>query len=277
MATAAGLIAGCAEESQDSQPAIEESPSTAPLSLSTVGLQLYTLRYLMEDDFVGPIRKAAEIGYDEFEFAGYGGMTGQQIRSLLDELQVSSPATHISSSEFRHTLDEVIERSLTIGHTYLICPHPGDEPYETIDDYKAMAAFFNEVGMKCGEAGLQFGYHNHGFEFEEIDGVIPMNVLLEETDPELVSIELDLHWISVAGKDAIEYFEAYPGRFPLCHVKDMTADKQLADVGSGVIDFASIFAHAEQAGLEHYIVEHDAPGDAIQSITNSFEHLTSGA
>ena len=272
LTAAGGFALNCAGEIQEETAAPE--PVSAGLGLTTVGLQLYTLRSIMADDFEGPVRKAVEIGYKEFELAGHGNLTPKQIRSLLDELNVRSPAAHIGSNLLRSELDEVIEDALVIGHDYVICPHPGDEPYATIDDYKSMAEFFNAVGMKCKDAGVQFAYHNHSFEFEEIDGIVPFDVLMDETDAELVAIELDLCWIVNADKDPIAYFKKYPGRFHLCHVKDLTNDRQMRDVGQGDIDFASIFAQSSLAGLKHYVVEHDQPDDPIQSIANSFQYLT---
>jgi sugar phosphate isomerase/epimerase len=245
------------------------------LGIQTAGLQLYTLRSIMNDDLEGNFRRIAEIGYKELEFAGYYDRTPQEIRAILDENGFTAPSTHISSAQFRNSLDKIIEDAKIIGHEYVICPHPGDEPFETLDDYRAMAEFFNEVGMKCQEAGLKFGYHNHSFEFEEIDGVVPYDILLEETDPELVPMQLDLCWIVNAGKDPVAYFEKHPGRFHLCHVKDLDANGELANVGSGTIDFARIFASAPTAGLKHYIVEHDRPGDdPFESIRVCYNYLT---
>ena len=134
---------------------------------------------------------------------------------------------------------------------------------------------FNEVGAKIKDAGMQFAYHNHEFEFEAIDGTLPIDVLMGETDPELMAMELDLCWAFAAGADHVAFFEKYPGRTHLCHVKDYTHDGEMRDVGQGDIDFASIFAHADEAGLKHYIVEHDNPDDPIESIRNSYDYLTS--
>ncbi|MEZ4702743.1 MAG: sugar phosphate isomerase/epimerase [Rhodothermales bacterium] len=275
IAALAGFALHCAGETTpqaaETMPVGKQRPH-----LTTVGLQLYTLRSIMGEDFVGPIRQAAQIGYKEFEFAGYGDLSAEQIRALLDELGVRSPSTHVSAQLIREDLAGLISRSKVIGHEYLICPHPGELPFKTMDDFKAMAAKFNEWGKVCKDAGLQFGYHNHSFEFEAIDGAttLPMDVLLENTDPDLVAIELDLCWAINAGADPIAYFEKYPGRFHLCHVKDLDAAGELADVGQGRIDFAPIFAKAQTAGLKHYVVEHDRPSDPIASIRNSYNYLT---
>jgi sugar phosphate isomerase/epimerase len=272
VAALAGLAlhcAGDAAEQAETMPAAKARPH-----LATVGLQLYTLRSIMRDDFTGPIRQAAAIGYKELEFAGYGDMTAPQIRSLLDELGVSSPSTHLGANLFMEDLPGLIEKAQVIGHHYLICPHPGELPYKTLDDYRAMAATFNQWGEACKGAGLQFGYHNHSFEFEAIDGVLPMDILMMETDPELVAIELDLCWAVNAGMDPAVYFEKFPGRFHLCHVKDLDPASEPTIVGQGRVDFAAIFAKAETAGLRHYVVEHDNPTDPIASIRTSFEYLT---
>ncbi len=270
LTAAAGFALNCADSSDTQYVEV----SKAGLGISTVGLQLYTLRHIVDDDFESIIRKVAEIGYKELELAGYHNLTPQQIRSLMDELNISAPSTHLGSDVLKDNLDQAIENGQTLGHTYLICPHPGGLPYETIDDYKAMAGFFNETGAKCKDAGLQFAYHNHEFEFEAIDGIMPIDVLMENTDPELVVMELDLCWTVAADADPVAFFEKYPGRTHLCHVKDLTKGKEMRDVGAGDIDFASIFAKAEVAGLKHYVVEHDNPDDPIQSITNSLAHVT---
>ena len=136
-----------------------------------------------------------------------------------------------------------------------------------------MAELFNKVGEKCQEAGLQFGYHNHDFEFDSLDGQIPYDLLLQGTDPKLVQMELDIYWIKKAGKDPLAYFERYRGRFALCHVKDMTEAEEMVDVGEGEIDFAEIFSKSEEAGLKHYFVEHDHPEDPLKSIKTSFKYL----
>lgn len=270
----AGFALNCADSSDLQAPAMEVSK--AGLGLSTVGLQLYTLRSIVNNDFESVIRNVAEVGFKEVEMAGYHNLTPEQIRSLLDELNMTAPSTHMGSDAFKNNLEQIIGEGQVLGHDYLICPHPGDLPFKTIDDYKAMADFFNEVGAKVKASGMKFAYHNHEFEFEEIDGQIPMNILMENTDPDLVDIELDLCWATVGGMDPAAYFAEYPGRFPLCHVKDYSlTDEELRNVGAGDVDFAGIFAKADVGGLKHYIVEHDHPGDdPYESIRISFAHAT---
>ena len=258
--------AGCASEEEQS---INMAPARA---LTNIGLQLYTVRSLMENDFEGVIRSVASLGYSEVEIGWYFDRDVADIRDLLDEVGLTAPATHVLNEVLKSDLDAVLQAAQTIGHKYVICPYLLPEE-RTLDHYRQHAMFFNEVGEACKGAGLQFAYYNHDFEFFETDGQLPYDLLLAETDPDLVQMELDLYWIKKGGQDALAYFDAHPGRFPLCHVKDMAADGDIATVGTGTIDFASLFAASEQAGLVHYFVEHDHSDDPMQSITDAYAHL----
>ncbi|MFV1979998.1 MAG: sugar phosphate isomerase/epimerase family protein, partial [Rhodothermia bacterium] len=122
-------------------------------------------------------------------------------------------------------------------------------------------------------AGIRFAYHNHDFEFADLEGQVPYDLLLERTEPDFVAMEIDLYWIRAVGHEPLPYFEQYPGRFKLCHVKDMDLAGAMTEVGSGIIDFASDFGQASLAGLEHFFVEHDDPTDPLASIATSFEGL----
>ncbi len=241
-------------------------------SLERIGVQLYTLRSLLDKDFEGVLKKLAALGYKEFEFAGYYERKPKELRKFLDDLGVKAPSTHQGLAVFEQKLDWILETATTLGHKYVVCPWIGPE-MRTMDNYKRLAASFNKFGEACNKAGVHFAYHNHDFEFETIDGQIPFDVLLAETDPKLVQMEIDLFWIAKAGKDVMAYFDKAPGRYALCHVKDMDADGKMVDVGKGKIDFGKIFAHAQKAGLQHFIVEHDSPSDPIQSVAASIQHL----
>lgn len=263
--------AGC---TSDAGSQAGTSASTGTNQLTAIGVQLYTVRSLMADDFEGTLRSIADIGYDEVEFAGYYERSPSAVRGILDDLGLAAPSAHVSLDQLRDDLDVVVETAQTIGHEYVICPWLPQDEHESIADYRTLAQFFNEVGAQLQDAGLQFGYHNHAFEFESIDDERPYDVLLDETDPEYVTMELDLYWIIDAGHDPISYFEQYPGRFALCHVKDRTAEGAMAAVGTGTIDFPSIFAQHEQAGLQKYIVEHDNPESPLASLRSSYEYLS---
>ncbi len=237
-----------------------------------VGLQLFTLRAEMAGDFDGTLARVAEMGYREMEFAGYFGRGASAVRQALADNGLVSPAAHVPLDAIRGNLAAEIEFAAAVGQRYLVVPSlPVDE--RGLDDYRRLAATLNSAGEECRRAGLKMGYHNHDFEFEAADGRIPYHVLLEETDPELVDMELDLFWVVHAGFDPLALFAAHPGRFGMLHVKDRDAAGAMVDVGGGEIDFAGIFAQVQSAGFRHYFVEHDNPGDGFASVANSLGYL----
>jgi sugar phosphate isomerase/epimerase len=259
--------------------------------LKAVGVQLYTVRDLMKTDFEGTIANVAKIGYKEVEFAGYFDHSPSDIIAILKKNGLTSPSCHVGYDIVEKKWPEQIDAAHTIGHKFIVCPWIDPKQREEADGYKRAAELFQKAGEQSHQAGIQFAYHNHTFEFQPspaLGGKLPYDTLLA-TDPKYVKMELDLCWISVAGKDPIEYFNKYPGRFPLVHVKDMkrlpagaegpTADpdkemKDMTEVGGGVIDWKHIFANSGKAGIQHYFVEHDFPGNAMESITKSYAYLS---
>jgi sugar phosphate isomerase/epimerase len=246
---------------------------SAARRLDRIGMQLYTVRSSMQDSVERTLERVAQIGYREVEFAGYFGRSPQQIRRVLDDTGLSAPATHMPIEPLENEWEAAVDLAATIGHQYLVVAWIEPANRTGLDDYRRMADRFNRVGERAKAAGLTFGYHNHDFEFEPLDGRIPWDVLMEDTDPALVKLELDLYWITKAGGDPMAQFREHPGRFPLVHVKDMGANGSMVDVGAGTIDFAALFAHSEQAGIRHYVVEHDNPADAFESLAASYRHL----
>lgn len=256
--------------------------------IDKVGVQLYSVRDLMKNDFDGTIAKVAQIGYKEVEFAGYFGHSAQQVRDVLSKNGLSAPSTHIQYDELDEKFPSVIEFSKAIGLEYIICPWIPEELRKSPDIWKQASEKFNKCGEQTKQAGMQFGYHNHWFEFLPTNGKLPYDELLKMCDPKLVIMEMDLCWITAAGADPLKYFNEYPGRFPLVHVKDLkklpkvtqggsqnfgdTVD--LAAVGSGIIDWKRIFAQSDKAGIKHYIVEHDHPKQPLENIKKSYEYLS---
>jgi len=255
--------------------------------IEKIGVQLYTVRDQMKADFDGTIAKVARIGYKEVEFAGYFGHSGQQVRAACDKNGLSAVSTHVQYDELDDKFPSVIETSKVIGLKYIVCPWIPEEVRKSPDIWKKAAEKFNHCGEQSKKAGMQFAYHNHWFEFLPVDGKLPYDELLKECDAKLVKMEMDLCWITAAGADPLKYFNLYPGRFPLVHVKDLkTIPKvtaggaqnygdtvDLTEVGSGVIDWKKIFAQSEKAGIKHYIVEHDHPKQPLDSITKSYQYL----
>jgi sugar phosphate isomerase/epimerase len=244
--------------------------------LRTIGAQLYTVRRELEKDFEGTLSRVAALGYREVEFAGYFNHKPEEVRRVLARHGLAAPAAHFQLAEWRGDLQPLIDAAHTIGHDYLLLAWTPPEVRKTLDDYRRLAELCNRAGERLHRAGLQFAYHNHDFEFAPVEGRIPYDLLLERTDPRLVKLEMDLYWIVKGGGRPVEYFERWPGRYPLLHVKDMdaTAKRDFTEVGRGVIDFKTVFAHAGRAGVRHYFVEQDeTPGSPFDSLKISIDNL----
>jgi sugar phosphate isomerase/epimerase len=256
--------------------------------IERLGLQLYTVRDQMGKDFEGTLAQVAAAGYREVEFAGYFDHAPKDVRAILDRHKLTAPSTHVDYASVETKLPQVIESSHAIGHRFIVNPWIDEEMRKQPDVWKRIAATFNKAGEACKKAGLQFAYHNHHFEFVPVNGVMPFDQLLKECDADLVKMELDLCWITVARQDPLVYFQRYPGRFPLVHVKGLKkipegqppvpfdqAIPNITDVGtSDVVDWKRIFAKADQAGIRHYFVEHDQAASPFDSISASAKYLT---
>ncbi len=247
----------------------------APRSrIDKVGIQLYTVRDKMKEDVEATLARIAEIGYKEVEFAGYFDHPPAEIKAMLDRHGLTAPSTHVpfmNDDQWKTALDT----AKTIGHEYIVMPWIPEERRKTLDDWKNFAQVFNHAGQMARDAGIQFAYHNHDFEFPKMDGQIPYDVLLQSTDPKLVQLEIDLYWITKAGQDPLTYFARWPGRVPLVHVKDggPAPEYKMADVGQGKIDWKRIFAKRDQAGIKHFFVEHDNPPQGFQDVAVSYNYL----
>lgn len=264
-------------------------PSLYAAPLDRIGLQLYTLREAIELDLRGTLEKVAKIGYSELEAASgskghYYGMMPGDFSSMVRDMGMYLRSTHVLVSNpyvsvsptLKNGLQKLVDDAADAGQQYLVCAFLFPEERESLDQYKQHAELFNEAGEACRKAGLQFAYHNHDFEFESLEGEIPYELLLSQTDPELVKMELDLYWVAKVGLDPVTWFEREPGRFPLWHIKDMakTEEKEFTEVGNGSIDFGRIFKASDTAGLDYYFVEQDeTPGDPFISIQTSFDNV----
>jgi sugar phosphate isomerase/epimerase len=247
------------------------APFIAPRrKLNKVGLQLYTVRDLMKADLPGTLAKVAEIGYKEVEFAGYFGRTPAEIRDLLSKNGLTAPSSHIPLEVLEKDSQKALADAKSIGHEWVVVPWLAEDRR---NNWKSIAALLNKFGAQAKTAGLRVGYHNHDFELRPVGGGRPLDLLLNETDPSLVDFEMDLYWVNFGGGDPLDYFRRFPNRFPLVHVKDSMGppDNRMADVGSGKIDFRSIFAANDR--IQHYFVEHDQPADPIATLRNSYNYL----
>lgn len=242
-------------------------------TIAPIGVQLYTVRTLLQQDFEGTLARIAAIGYREVEFGGLEGPSPKETIRILKRHGLASPSGHAQFDLLERTLPKVLEDANAREQQYVVCPSVDADRHRTLDDWKQLAATFNAIGEKAKRAGLAFAYHNHDFEFAAVDGQLPYELLLADTDPALVGMELDLYWMTHAGHDPVAWFQRHPGRFPLLHLKDATRDGAITDVGSGTIDFKRILGAAGIAGVTHCFVEHDDPVDPMRSIETSSAYL----
>lgn len=271
---------------------------------SQIGLQLYTLGNLMTEDPVGTLKKLAEIGYREIESAGsqkgnyygYGpvkdtGMTWRaahvggapfsierilkmaktaedsaRINKMMDQFK-NRAATPNLTDNYQQLADEAAEG----GIKYLVC---ASIPVGSMDEVKRAADVFSKAGEACRKNGVEFAYHNHQTEFDIVDGQRPFDYILNNTDEDLVKMELDLAWATKAGQDPVQLFGLHPGRYPLWHVKDLDkVNRNPAEVGTGIVDFKRIFDNAGKSGMKYFFVEQDGAPQPIVNVQNSYNYL----
>ncbi|GAC1648303.1 MAG: sugar phosphate isomerase/epimerase [Gemmatimonadaceae bacterium] len=245
--------------------------------LAAIGLQLYTVRTLMEHNVDQALRQVAAAGYSLVETVDLAGESAEGMRALLDRHGLRSPAGHYALEMLQDTPERVFAAARTLGQEYIVVPSLPEAVRASREQYHDVASRLNAFGEKCQTAGFRFAYHNHDFEFATFGALTPAyDILLERTNPKIVSFELDLYWIYKGGQDPLTYFDRFPGRFPLAHAKDGTAapEKTMADVGQGVIPFPRIFSASSRAGLRYAFVEHDEPGDPAKSIRSSRSYLS---
>lgn len=248
-------------------------------STNIIGIQLYTLHQQMKEDAIGTMKQVADIGYNAIETAGYTdrkfyGFDPVEFKSITEDMGMIAQSSHAGVN--LTNIEETIEDTIQAGMSYLVLPSLDKSKRTSIETYLQTASEFNSMGEKCKEAGLKFAYHNHAFEFEQLEDQIPYDVLLKNTDPELVSMQLDLYWIVYAGADPIEYFNRFPGRFELFHVKDMSREPSMesTEIGEGTIDFKSIFTEKEHAGMKYFYLEQESfQMDPFTSIAKSYDYL----
>jgi sugar phosphate isomerase/epimerase len=243
--------------------------------LDAVGLQLYTVRALMAKDVEGTLATVAGIGYREVEFAGYFNRDPAALRAALDKLKLTSPSCHLGLDAVETGFDATAAAAKIVGHKWVVVASVPGRFFQSVASLKELAQRFNAIGKRAKDAGLRYGYHNHNVEFKAVEGTIPLELLLSETDPALVDFEMDAYWVTQGGGDPLALIDKFPGRFRLLHAKDASAapESAMRDVGAGVIDWKRILSEKKKAGIEHVFVEHDQPADPVASITASYNFL----
>lgn len=248
--------------SQENADKVKEENNGGSM-LTTFGIQLWTLRDIIGKDPKGALRQLSEYGYRQIEsYEGeqgiFWGMSNTEYQAYLKELGMEAMGSHCNIME---GFEEKAAQAGEIGMKYLTCPWVG--PQESMDDFKRFADRFNECGAICQKNGLRFAYHNHAYSFEELEGQIPQDYLLENTDPSTVDFEMDIYWVVTAGVDPLEHFKRYPNRYRLAHVKDRMKDAPADEtnasciLGQGSIDYPTLLPSAMEQGLAYFIVEQE--------------------
>ena len=243
------------------------------MSSPHVALQLYTVRDETQKDFAATLQRVAEMGYAGVEFAGYGDLSALTVKILLAESKLQAVSTDILLFDLlEERLDASLDFCRSIGCSTLILPWLAPE-WRMLENLPVLAQRLNEIGRRCLDAGITFGYHNHDFEFANIDGHTWLDQLLEATDPALVKIELDVYWAAYSGYDPLLVLQKLGERVALIHVKDMTEDRAMTEVGHGTLDIQGIVGFAQQRGIWS-IVEHDEPSlPSLQSARISLKYF----
>jgi sugar phosphate isomerase/epimerase len=250
-----------------------------------VGLQLYTVRKQLDQDFAGTLHKVASIGYKQVQFSGFHNQPVPHIKQLINEIGLKTSAGHFGYDLLKSNLSQVIDDAHTLGMSYVVLSSVPESFRHSVDAYKRAADFFNKTGEGCKKGGLNFGYHNHNRDFEKFCDVIALDLMLKSTDPASVCFEMDCFWVTRAGYDPVAYMNKYPGRFPVLHIKDerkhypptvsgRTPSEAFAPVGKGIIDWKRIFKAAPKGGLKRYYVEQDQTElPVFEAIKISYDYL----
>ena len=275
-----------------------------------IGLQLYTLGDLMITDTKGTLQKVAAIGYTQMESAGsqkgnWYGFTPKEFSAMVKDAGMHWRSAHVGGAPF--SIERIMKMAKTAqdsariqqmaermknrpktanltenyqqladdaaegGLSYLVC---SSIPVSTMDEIKTAVDVFSKAGEACKKNGVQFAYHNHVTEFDNVEGTRPFDYILGHCDKHLVKMELDLAWATKAKQDPVELFKLHPGRYPLWHVKDLDKTTMSpAEVGSGIIDFKRIFDNAGKSGMKYFFVEQDQAPQPLQNIANSYSYL----
>ena len=285
--------------------------------LKNIGIQLFSLPFLLEKDFVAAIKMLQEMGYKELELygpypfsdpsaikgweaitpalgfsgSGYFGRTIKEIKSILDDHGMSSPSAHTDLETLKNGMGSLAEAAHILGHQYVVLPAIPDEERQTLDDYKRIADLFNQIGSEAKKLGIKFAYHNHGYGIKPLENnIVPLEIIIDNTDPEVVFLEMDIYWTTAGGADPITYLNKYPDRYHLLHLKDMKPKKQFSGDGGDASQWMELFPFMTTAGngelkvdqiveiglktgVQHFFVEQDMVAEPEIALKKSIEFL----
>jgi sugar phosphate isomerase/epimerase len=281
-----------------------------------IGLQLFSMPKMLEQNFRGGMAFIAGLGYSQVEFygpypfsapeeiakwstitpqlgfsgSGFFGLTAAQVHSILGEYRLAAPSMHTDLLTLQRQMGALAEAAHVLGATYVTLPSIPAEKRKSLDDFKRMADSFNSIGTQARRYGLKFAYHNHGYGLHEMQGRIPLKLMLQQTDPALVFFEMDIYWMTAGGGDPVQYLKDYPTRYKLLHLKDMKERRQfsgdggdpsqwielfpyMTSVGDGVLDIKGIVSQGHRAGVEYFFVEQDMVADPQVALKRSADFL----
>jgi sugar phosphate isomerase/epimerase len=240
-----------------------------------ISLQLYTVREETARDMPATLRRISEIGYPAVEFAGYGGLTPRDLKTILDDLGLEASGVHVPLDYFETDLGGVLADMHALGCAHAVLPSAPPERRRDEASVARLAEDLNRWGELCRDEGVTLSYHNHDFEFAPLGESTMWDVLVRETDPELVHLELDLYWIKYGGTDPETVLRDVGDRVSLVHLKDMAPDDTRSDlpVGEGTMPWRGLLEAADAVGVEWYIAEQDNPRDALEDVKASLQHM----
>lgn len=287
-----------------------------PKMLKSIGIQLWSLPKLLSEDFEGTLKLLSQMGYHEvelygpytfsassaqerwkslttvlgFEGSGYFGHTGSEVKKMLEKYNLKSTSAHTDLDTLQMHMSQLGEAGHALGFEYVVLPAIPDDKRQSLDDYKRIAEVFNKIGAEAKRNGLKFAYHNHGYGLQEVDGIVPLHLILNGTDPDLVFLELDIYWTTAGGADPKAYLQQYKNRYHLMHIKDMKEKVHfsgdggnsnqwielfpyITTAGNGVLDLADIIETGKKCGVKHFYIEHDVAPDPKVDLKRSFSHL----
>ena len=246
-----------------------------------ISLQLYTVREETARDMPATLRRISEIGYPAVEFAGFSGLSAEDLRTVLDDLGLRASGAHVPFDSWETDPEAIITDMRTLDCAHAILPMAPPEQRGDESAVASLAESLNRWGELCRKEGVTFSYHNHAFEFAPLGGTTMWEILLRETDPEFVYFELDLYWVRYGGANPEPLLSDLGDRIPLVHLKDMGSDEQRSDlpIGEGTMPWKRLLGAADAAGVQWYVAEQDNPRDALEDVSislQSMRDLTSG-
>ncbi len=223
--------------------------------MKPIGLQLYTLRRPFAENPIATLERIKEVGYDSVEFAAPIDSDFAAFGKRMKEIELDCPSVHVGLADINGRTDDVLAMAKALGARFIVLPFV--DPKDA--DWRAVIAQLAAFAKRAQDIGCRVAYHHHHFEFDNSRGFRPFDVLVGESDPALLNFELDVYWLKKGGEDPLAVIERLGGRVKLMHLKDMAPDGNMADVGSGTLDFPAMIAAGRKAGVEHFFVEHDVP------------------